>query len=61
MVVTTVMDEGVDSGRILLQKTCIVDGEETIESLKEKVQALEKEWYPKVLQMIEGGEIDVGV
>jgi len=56
-----IMDEGVDSGRILLQKTCIVDGEETIESLKEKVQALEKEWYPKVLRMIMEGEIDVGV
>ena len=55
------MDEGVDSGRIIVKKSCIVDAGETIESLKEKVQALEKEWYPKVLRMIEGGEIDVGV
>jgi phosphoribosylglycinamide formyltransferase 1 len=50
------MDEGVDTGEILLQKTCPVLPDDTPERLKERVQGLEKEWYPKVLQQIhEGG------
>ena len=51
------MDEGVDTGRILLQKRCPVLSEDTPEILKTRVQELEKEWYPKVLQMIERGEL----
>jgi len=47
------MDEGVDSGKILLQKTCPVLPGDTVETLKSRVQALEREWYPRVLQMIE--------
>jgi len=43
------VDEGVDTGEIILQKTCQVDPAETPESLKQKVQALEKEYYPKVI------------
>jgi len=54
------MDEGVDTGKILLQKTCPVLPGDTVESLKERVQGLEKEWYPKVLQMIEKNEMQVG-
>ena len=52
-----VIDEGVDTGPILVQKKCSVIQGESDESLKEKIQELEKEWYPKVLQMIEWGEI----
>ncbi len=51
------IDEGVDTGKILMQKTCPVLPEDTVDSLKNRVQDLEKEWYPKVLQMIEEGEI----
>jgi len=51
------MDEGVDTGKILLQKTCPVLPDDTPESLQERVQELEKEWYPRVLQMVETGEI----
>lgn len=51
------MDEGVDTGQILLQKHCAIEPAETIESLKAKVQGLEKEWYPKVLEMIHTGEL----
>jgi len=43
------VDEGVDSGEIILQKSVTVEPGETPESLKEKVQALEKFWYPKVI------------
>jgi phosphoribosylglycinamide formyltransferase 1 len=35
------VDEGVDTGNILLQKSCILDTNETPESLKIKVQELE--------------------
>lgn len=52
-----VMDEGVDTGRILLQKTCPVLPGDTVLALKGRVQVLEKEWYPKVLEMIESGEM----
>ncbi len=51
------VDEGVDTGTILLQKTCPVLPHDTAETLQTKVQALEREWYPRVLEMIERGEI----
>ncbi len=51
------MDEGVDTGRILLQKTCPVLPGDTADALQKRVQELEKEWYPRVLQMVELGEI----
>jgi phosphoribosylglycinamide formyltransferase 1 len=37
------VDEGVDTGKILLQKTCLLDDGETPETLKVKVQELEGE------------------
>ena len=51
------MDEGVDTGPVLLQKTCPVLSGDTSATLQQRVQELEKEWYPKVLQMIETKEI----
>ena len=52
-----VMDEGVDTGQIIVQKKCSVLPTDSSEKLKDKVQALEKVWYPKVLQMIEEAKI----
>lgn len=46
------VDEGVDTGKIILQKTCPVTPTDTPESLKEKVQALEKKWYPEVIRQL---------
>lgn len=54
-----IIDEGVDTGKILVQKNCSIEADETEDSLKEKIQALEKEWYPKVLQMIHTKEISL--
>ncbi len=51
------IDEGMDTGKILLQKSCPVLPSDTVEALKERVQALECLWYPKALQMIESGEL----
>ncbi|MFA6523457.1 MAG: phosphoribosylglycinamide formyltransferase [Candidatus Peribacteraceae bacterium] len=53
------MDGGVDSGKILLQKTCSVQPYDTAATLQAKVQELEKEWYPKVLSMIESGSLKI--
>ncbi len=52
-----VIDDGVDTGNILLQKTCPILPGDTLETLKAREQELEKEWYPRVLEMIEKGEM----
>lgn len=46
------VDEGVDTGEIILQKTCPVEPNDTPESLKAKVQTLEKEWYPEIIRQL---------
>lgn len=51
------VEENVDSGKIILQKTCPVLPDDTPETLKDRVQALEKEYYPKVIQMFADGKI----
>lgn len=53
------IDEGRDTGKILLQKTCAVLPDDTVETLKARVQALECEWYPKVLEMIQDGSLSL--
>ena len=53
------IDEGVDTGPILLQKTCPVLPDDTEDTLKSRVQALEVEWYPMVLGMMERGEMNI--
>ena len=45
-----IVDEEVDAGEIVCQKCCEVTSKDTIETLKAKVQELEKEWYPKVVR-----------
>lgn len=46
------VDEGIDTGEIILQKTCPVLPNDTPETLKEKVQNLEKHWYPEVIRQL---------
>jgi phosphoribosylglycinamide formyltransferase-1 len=48
------VDEGVDTGEIILQKSVSVQEGETPESLKMKVQDLEKQWYPEVIRGLVG-------
>lgn len=48
------VDEKVDHGKIILQKKVDVEMGETVESLKKKVQDLEKKWYPEVIRTISG-------
>ena len=49
------VDENVDGGKILLRKMCSVVQGETVDSLKEKVQQLEKEAYVEAIQLWEKG------
>ncbi|MDA1060522.1 MAG: phosphoribosylglycinamide formyltransferase [bacterium] len=49
------VEEGVDTGEIILQKTCPIEESDTPETLKEKVQALEKKYYPEVIKQIAKG------
>ena len=44
--------EDVDAGPILIQKKCAVDGEDTVESLKIKVQQLEGVAFIEAIEMI---------
>ena len=53
------VDEGMDTGKIIIQKTCPVRKDDTIDTLRSRVQALESEWFPKVLEMIHVGEISL--
>ena len=53
------IDEGMDTGPIILQKECAILPSDDEEALKDRIQLLEREWYPKVLQMIEDGEIGI--
>ncbi|MEK7171381.1 MAG: formyltransferase family protein, partial [Patescibacteria group bacterium] len=51
------VEEDVDTGKIILQKTCPVLPNDTPDTLKDRVQTLEKEWYPRVIQMFADGKI----
>ncbi|MCC7197350.1 phosphoribosylglycinamide formyltransferase [Candidatus Peregrinibacteria bacterium] len=51
------VDEGVDTGKIIVQEKVTIEADETVESLKNKVQALEKKLYPEVIRKFAKGEI----
>ncbi len=51
------VDEGVDTGEIILQKKVAVDPDDTPDTLKAKVQELEKKAYPQVILEFAEGKI----
>jgi phosphoribosylglycinamide formyltransferase-1 len=51
------VDEGVDTGEIIVQRKVAVEPGDTPETLKEKVQALEKKWYPEVIRWFAEGKM----
>lgn len=53
------VDEGVDSGPIIAQGIVKIENDETVDSLKEKVQYLEKKLYPETIQKYADGKIRV--
>jgi phosphoribosylglycinamide formyltransferase-1 len=46
------VDEGVDTGEIIIQKKVQIEPNETAETLKNKVQAVEKLLYPEVIRQL---------
>lgn len=48
-----------DGGPIVVQKEVAVDLDDTPDTLKDKVQALEKKWYPEVIRWIQHGKVTV--
>lgn len=46
------VDEEVDHGKILIQKKCPVHESDTPDTLKERVQTLEKKWYPEIIRQL---------
>ena len=51
------VDEGVDTGKILMQKKCSVEPNDTAETLKIKVQKLEREAFVEVLKKFENNNV----
>lgn len=47
--------EDIDGGPILIQKKVAIEEGETAESLKNKVQELEKKYYPEAIRMVYNG------
>ncbi|WML57997.1 phosphoribosylglycinamide formyltransferase [Neobacillus sp. PS2-9] len=46
------VDEGMDTGPIIVQERIRLEDQETRESLQEKIQAIEHKLYPSILQML---------
>ena len=51
------VDEGADTGPIIMQKSVQIEEDETVESLKFKVQSLEKKMYPEVIRLFAAGRL----
>ena len=46
------VDEIYDNGEIIFQKSCHIDNNETLLTLREKIRKLEYEFFPKVIEQI---------
>ena len=44
------VDEKYDNGDVIFQKSCSVDENETLSSLREKIRLLEYRFFPKVIE-----------
>jgi folate-dependent phosphoribosylglycinamide formyltransferase PurN len=53
------VDEGADSGPIILQKKCKIEKSDTADTLKEKVQRLEGEGFIEAIKLFSEGRLKV--
>lgn len=51
--------EEVDGGPIILQKKVAVEASDTADTLKEKVQELEKKYYPEIIRQFAAGKFNL--
>ncbi len=53
------VDEGVDTGPILLQSVVEIEDDDTEETLLQKIHRVEHQIYPKALELVSSGQIEV--
>ena len=53
------VDEGLDSGPIILQEAVNIEQEDTLESLEEKIHAVEHRIYPLAVQLYCSGRLEI--
>jgi len=53
------VDEGVDTGPIILQSIVEIEDRDTEESLLEKIHKVEHQIYPKAIELVSSGQIEV--
>jgi phosphoribosylglycinamide formyltransferase-1 len=53
------VDEGADTGPIIMQKVIEIENEDTSDTLKQKVQAAEMEAYPEAIQLFADGKLKI--
>ncbi|MBI2167384.1 MAG: phosphoribosylglycinamide formyltransferase [Candidatus Omnitrophica bacterium] len=51
------VDEGVDTGPVILQREVAVEANDTLESLEKKIHAVEYEIYPEAINLVLKGEV----
>ncbi len=51
------VDEGVDTGPVILQRKIPIDPKDTLESLEAKIHGLEYEIYPEAIRMVLEGKV----
>lgn len=51
------VDEGVDTGQIILQRKVSIDPKDTLESLETKIHAVEYDIYPEALNLVLSGKV----
>jgi phosphoribosylglycinamide formyltransferase-1 len=53
------VDEGVDTGPIILQSIVEIEDKDTEESLLRKIHKVEHQIYPKAIELISSADIEV--
>lgn len=53
------VDEGVDTGPIILQSIVQIDDQETEESLLNKIHTVEHKIYPEAIELVSSGKVEV--
>lgn len=53
------VDEGMDTGPIILQYPVFVDDDDTLETLEEKIHRVEHKLYPLAIRLIALGQVEV--
>jgi len=52
-----VVDEGTDTGPIILQEPVVLDAKETLESLEEKIHSVEHRLFPEAIRLFAEGRL----